>query len=279
MNFKQAKDQRLHTELALLKLAALRHALNWEAIPETLPVGNGPAARIQSAGNGAADADEKKKPLSVISEQSPVNNGQSGVSNGQSAVAVEQHPITSEPTNGYYATPSHQLPVTDYQPPVTKPAVPALPANSRLRTTAGLNARPTTTTVAQVVDEQRSNLPDKPFELAELQIAWQAFVKLREAQNDSETERMALNRAFEFDGMTIRLALDNKLQEAALNDIKVELMGYVRRELQNRTIQLEHSVVMADVKKLIYSPQDKFNFLANKNPALHDLRKIGRAHV
>lgn len=270
MNFKQAKDQRLHTELALLKLAGLRHALNWEAIPDGLPAGNGMTAQMKSAENGAATgSDEKKKPISVSSEP----------------VVSDLQPITSEPANGYHTNGSplsavanppngSQLPVTNYQAPATsKPPIPALPANSRLRTTVSLNARPTTTTVAQVVNEQRSNLPDKPFELAELQAVWQAFVKIREAQNDSETERMALNRAFDLDGMTIRLALDNKLQEAALNDIKVELMGYVRQQLQNRSVQLEHSVVIADVKKLIYSPQDKFNFLANKNPALHDLRK------
>ena len=272
MNFKQAKDQRLHTELALLKLAGLRHALNWEAMPDGLPVGNGAVAQIQSAGNGTMAPDEKKKPTLVNSEP----------------VAAESHPITSEPANGYHTNSNRQVstpagnrasPGEDPHQPNADPAsviklpAPALPANSRLRTTAGLTARTTTTTVAQVVDEQRSNLPDKPFELAELQLAWQAFVKLREARNDSETERMALNRAFELDGMTIRLALDNKFQEAALNEIKVELMSYVRKELQNRAIQLEHSVVMADVKKLIYSPQDKFNFLATKNPALHDLRK------
>ena len=276
MNFKQAKDQRLHTELALLKLAGLRHALNWETMPDALPVGNGTPAQIQSAGNGTMAPEEKKKPSSVNSEQVSVNTT-------QSEAPGEQHPITSEPANGYQTNgqstvpaenrANHQSPATSYQPPATKPPVSALPANSKLRTTVNLNARPTTTTVAQVIDEQRSDLPDKPFELVELQIAWQAFVKLREAQNDSETERMAINRAFELDGITIRLVLDNKLQEAALNDIKAELMGHVRRELQNRTIQLEHSVVIADVKKLIYSPQDKFNFLANKNPALHDLRK------
>ncbi len=287
MNFKQAKDQRLHTELALLKLAGLRHALNWEAMPDALPVGNGISGQSPAAENGMVlGGDEKKKPASV-------NSDPLAVISGQSSATGEQHPITSEPTNGYHTNGSHQPPA-NHQPPVllenrtnpggepyqsqplpapAKPPVPALPANSKLRTTANLNARPTTTTVAQVVDEQRTYLPDKPVELAELQIAWQAFGKLREAQNDSETERMALNRAFELDGLTIRLALDNKLQESALNEIKAELMGYVRKELQNRAIQLEHNVVMADVKKLIYSPQDKFNFLANKNPALHDLRK------
>ena len=30
---------------------------------------------------------------------------------------------------------------------------------------------------------------------------------------------------------------------------------------------------MAEVKKMIYSPQDKYNYLAEKNPALHKLRQ------
>jgi DNA polymerase-3 subunit gamma/tau len=43
--------------------------------------------------------------------------------------------------------------------------------------------------------------------------------------------------------------------------------------LQNRQIQVEHRVEAMEVKKLIYSAQDRYNFMADKNPALHELRK------
>ncbi len=82
-----------------------------------------------------------------------------------------------------------------------------------------------------------------------------------------------MNRDLTLDGTIIRLTLDNTLQVGVLNDFKLELVSYLRSQLQNSQLQLEHVVNLQDVKKMIYSPQDKFNFLAEKNPALHDLRK------
>lgn len=103
---------------------------------------------------------------------------------------------------------------------------------------------------------------------------WRAFSKIRQQQNDSATEQLVLNRELTLNGTVIHLTLDNTLQVGYLTDLKPELMGYLRTELQNSQIQLEHKVTVQEAKKMIYSSQDKFNFLAEKNPALHELRKV-----
>ncbi|WP_408641412.1 hypothetical protein [Spirosoma telluris] len=116
--------------------------------------------------------------------------------------------------------------------------------------------------------------PDKPFDLDDLQAAWATFARIRREKSDITTEQVVLNRELTLDGTTIHLKLDNTLQVDFLTELKPDLLGYLRSELQNSQIKLEHQVVFQEVKKMIYSSQDKYNYLAEKNPALHELRKV-----
>ncbi|WP_460940555.1 DNA polymerase III subunit gamma/tau, partial [Spirosoma humi] len=306
MNYKQAKDQRLHTELWLMKLANLRNLLNWDTLPDAVLTLNGNAAPERFPAEPSGDEKKNGKPAPDPSQQ-PTTNGHQ---------LAESQPITSEPINGYYAgsgtngslstasvQPSGQpvaltgvvtapaevkpgaAPVTVGTPTVAiKPETPARPqiappprpATSRLRSTVALTTGPVipsadaSTDVVSIAPIR----PDKPFTLDELIDVWRAFSKIRQQQNDSATEQLVLNRDLILTGTVIQLTLDNTLQVGYLTDLKPELLGYLRAELQNSQIQLEHKVTVQDTKKMIYSSQDKFNFLAEKNPALHELRKV-----
>lgn len=155
-------------------------------------------------------------------------------------------------------------------------APPTRPAGSRLRSTVSLTAGPAqaTTDTEEAVAIKAPARPDKPFTFEELQDMWQTFARLRRQQNDITSEQVVLNRELVLDGTTIHLTLDNTLQVDFLTELKPDLLGYLRRELQNSQIQIEHKVVVQEVKKMIYSSQDKFNYLAEKNPALLELRKV-----
>ncbi|QJW91351.1 DNA polymerase III subunit gamma/tau [Spirosoma taeanense] len=280
MNYKQAKDQRLHTELWLMKLANLRNLLNWEALPELPPNGS-------HSLNGSGDFPEKKNGIPQLTPE-PTHDSAS------SQALTESHPITSEPVNGYRpAVPangvnglsstgngqnSHAPKTNGAATAVTsKPQIapPTRPASSRLRSTVSLTAGPVQATADEGdVVVAAPTRPDRPFIFEQLQAAWLAFAQLRRQQNDSATEQLVLNRELVLDGTTIHLTLDNTLQVGYLTELKPDLLGYLRDKLQNSQIQLEHKVVVQEVKKMIYSSLDKFNFMAEKNPTLHDLRKV-----
>ncbi|GAB3022589.1 DNA polymerase III subunit gamma/tau [Spirosoma pulveris] len=316
MNYKQAKDQRLHTELWLMKLANLRNLLNWDAMPELSLPQNGTHSTERFS---TPEPGDEKKNGEQQSRQAPTN-----------PQLVESHPITSEPVNGYqptngvatngqpqsngYAvaangnghlasapavaspvavvtpvtTPDRPaslidsataLPTAKVMPEVrTKPQIapPQRPATSRLRSTVPLTTgpvQPSADAVAEVISTAPTR-PDKPFTFDDLQAVWRAFSKIRHQQNDSASEQLILNRDIDLKGTTIHITLDNTLQVGYLTEVKPELLGYLRTELQNSQIQLEHQVTVQEVKKMIYSSQDKFNYLAEKNPALHELRKV-----
>jgi DNA polymerase-3 subunit gamma/tau len=115
--------------------------------------------------------------------------------------------------------------------------------------------------------------PSQPFTMIALQAAWKAYAALRRQQTDNASEQIILNRDFTLNGFTVTLNLDNHIQEDLFTNMLPDLLAHLRQSLQNWQIQIEHAVVMAEVKKMIYSPQDKYNYLAEKNPALHKLRQ------
>ena len=289
MNYKQAKDQRLHTELWLMKLANLRNVLDWNTLPD-LPV-NGTRFLETSAVNPVVA--EKKNGQSTL-DSPPLTS--------RPSEQVESPPLTSEPVNEYQAvSPTNgtaingkihvngHSPATDgvvtatqpigtekpIVPPKPQPAPPTRPAGSRLRSTVSLSSAP-----AQSATDTEESVttapirPDKPFSFEELNDSWATFARLRREKSDITSEQVILNRNLTLDGTTIHLTLDNTLQVGFLTELKPDLLGYLRTELQNSQIQLEHKVTVQEVKKMIYSSQDKYNYLAEKNPALHELRKV-----
>ncbi|MBD2757513.1 DNA polymerase III subunit gamma/tau [Spirosoma validum] len=295
LNYKQAKDQRLHTELWLMKLANLRNLLNWDTLPE-LPVNGARNGESFSQARPTEPAAEKKNNIPTHTQPSPDQSDNSADDNP----IAEKHPITSEPVNsyrpavpltngaavngtiakettyqnGHTSTPNGTATVAAPVKPQMAP--PTRPASSRLRSTISLTAGPAQA-VAETDDAvtvKTPTRPDKPFILDDLQDVWNTFARIRRQQNDITSEQVVLNRELVLEGTTIHLTLDNTLQVGFLTELKPDLLGYLRTELQNSQIQLEHKVTVQEVKKMIYSSQDKFNYLAEKNPVLHELRKV-----
>ena len=293
MNFKQAKDQRLHVELCLMKLASLRDLINWEILPEpmTVPVLEPTAMNREAATatNGVAinaeQIAEKKngQPLSisdvavgVTAPESPVLVGVDEADVPETAAPTDPPPFTSEPSASYLPVfrPAAIRPVVPPLPPRT--AAPTsgvpLPATSRLRSTVGIGAKPQA--VETEVTVSTGERPSQPFTMVALQTAWKTFAALRRQQTDNATEQIILNRDFALNDLAISLNLDNHIQGDLFTAMLPELLAYLRQTLQNWQIQVEYEVVMIEVKKMMYSPQDKFNFLAEKNPAIHKLRQV-----
>lgn len=72
---------------------------------------------------------------------------------------------------------------------------------------------------------------------------------------------------------TVVIMLSNEVQRTMLTDIKQDMLDELRRLLSNKQTQLEIKVsaIMGEVKA--YKPQDKFKAMAEKNPALNELKK------
>lgn len=74
-------------------------------------------------------------------------------------------------------------------------------------------------------------------------------------------------------GTTIHLKFPNASMKEDLEKDKGQILEYLKRELNNYLIDFEIEVDKTVTKKYIYTDQDKFNKLAEKNPAVDLLRR------
>ncbi|WP_266367555.1 DNA polymerase III subunit gamma/tau [Tellurirhabdus rosea] len=263
INYKAAKNQRLHVEVCLIKLANIPNVLNLSALPESEP--NGQVVNGTHAAEVAVKKNAEPAPPPLVSEPTPVP--------APVPTAVQPVPAPVQPVPAPVSEP-----VASYEIPTPQPAtsIPR-PGSSKLRSTVGLGAKPaaSATAVAEAAVVQR-NLPDKPVDFEELQATWRQFSRLRESGGGPMTEQIMLNREIQLgdDGATIHITLDNSLQADMLNELRQDLMTYLRQHLQNSKIQLVHQVAAQESRKMIYTAQDKFNYLAEKNPALLELKQV-----
>ncbi|TAE37655.1 MAG: DNA polymerase III subunit gamma/tau [Runella slithyformis] len=232
INYKAAKNQRLHVEMLLMKLSYLPNVLTINA-----PVGAAP----------------QPAPADI---QPTVSGGQMG------AGLLPKASFTAEPPAVYEKT--------------------APPTTSKLRSTVSIGALPVPVApvAAAAVDETKAletptetSAADAEFTPEELSAVWNDFVKYREFNDGSVSEQIMLNRSFTLNGTTIQLVLDNLIQENMLNEIRYDLLGYLRNRLKNKKIQIVSKVMASDVKRNPYTPQERFNALVERNPNLLKLQQ------
>lgn len=253
INYKSAKNQRLHVEIGLMKLSQINQVLTLSELPN----------------NG----DEKKNSNSVAlqtqvrtesSEQKSVvatgtTTSQAQPSYVQSIPAMPARPVTPN------------LPST--APSVQPTARPSM-ASSKLRSTVDIE-----TTVFNPKTEVQSvdNEPVLPNfkDSFTYEAAQQALIEFAN-ERDIETLKVMLNREFVLEGTTFKLQLDNQIQMDTLVQLKQELATFLRQRLRNALIQIASEIVESSTERRPYTAQEKFEYLANKNPALLELRdKLG----
>jgi DNA polymerase-3 subunit gamma/tau len=115
---------------------------------------------------------------------------------------------------------------------------------------------------------------DRDFTTEELAGAWNNFA----AEVKEESPRISVTLSSVSPELlpdrTIILKLDNStLREAFDSHFKSRLEGHLRRSLGNSQLKLLTTVESTERGEILYSPEQKFNHLAAKNPALKDLKK------
>lgn len=134
------------------------------------------------------------------------------------------------------------------------------------------NFQEETTEVAEAELDLRPGM-QKPVQMDELRTAWFAFAQ-RKNQEGKVSEYMILNRNFELqNGTEIHLKVDNPVQVEQFNDVKAELLGELRRKVQNNKLNVMVEFVEVQDAKRLYTSIDKYNFLAEQYPLLTELKQ------
>ncbi|MFD2288732.1 hypothetical protein ACFSOV_21700 [Pedobacter petrophilus] len=71
----------------------------------------------------------------------------------------------------------------------------------------------------------------------------------------------------------IEISVESKTQEQFVVQESVELMNYLRNQLNNFAVDITFKLVERKIENRLYGNREKYDYLVNKNPKLDDLRK------
>jgi DNA polymerase-3 subunit gamma/tau len=112
--------------------------------------------------------------------------------------------------------------------------------------------------------------PDKPVVVEELKLAMEEFAESRKMQ---AAEYHLLKREFTFRNNLVTLQLSNSIEEPLLQSVRIQLTTHLRDKLQNSVISVAGVMQETVAKKMMYTNKEKFEHLAEKNPALNELKE------
>ena len=223
LHYKASKNQRLHVELALMKMAYLNSILDTS---KTSP-------------------EEVKKKSDSLKEDAPEQAKDTAPSSAATAAKF--------------------------------PAEPAKTAKSTLKLPSLSSLKEEVKEPTQVYKKQEEPTEqarkDTPFTQEQLTTHWNEFAaKLK--QEGKNNEYIAFGREVMLgENYSINIRLENDVQQDWLLSLKVEVLEFLRKKLNNNILHLVPVVLQSEAAAKPFTSKEKYNRLAEKYPVMDDLRK------
>lgn len=118
----------------------------------------------------------------------------------------------------------------------------------------------------------RSDIKDD-FNIHDLSKAWK-FVALQYHHFPDFYSTISKYEPELSDNFRIVVFLDNKTQMEEFRDRKAEILGLLRKKLNNYALDIETTIKEANGSRHVYTASEKFEFLKEKNPILSKLKEL-----
>jgi hypothetical protein len=119
--------------------------------------------------------------------------------------------------------------------------------------------------------EEEEDIRTGAFTESDLWKHWEEFAAMRKMEL-KELEYHVMQQPVTLEDTRVIVSITNPVQEDILSGFKTELVTYLRNKLANGRISVEPMLVAPDQTKLIYTNREKFQYLAEKKPALQLLK-------
>lgn len=119
------------------------------------------------------------------------------------------------------------------------------------------------------------NKPTTPFAYDDLKMAWRKYAYIAKDKGlDTLFSALTVGDPLLEDNYTIKLFVSNEVQKNFVDTNETDLLTYLRQSLNNYAISLSVEVGSeSSEKKQLYSGQDKFKDMAERNPHLKTLQQ------
>jgi DNA polymerase-3 subunit gamma/tau len=234
INFKTSRNQRLHVELALVQLCQVMEKKKIHNKSSEEPLKS-----AQSSGKAA-------KPATIEVKASAKSNTSSIVN------------TTDTPEKLNYRTPSISI-------------------KNTIKEKKGESVTGTSTANINEPSENYNDsvdLRENSFTAEQLSNAYIRFVESIKKKKPRMYSSLNSQMPQLSDNNVIRLSMNNTAQEEDFNqNIKNDLLQYLRNELQNDTLTIEILAQEHQQQSVLYTSEEKFKYMSSKNPALEKLKK------
>ncbi len=112
---------------------------------------------------------------------------------------------------------------------------------------------------------------EEDFTSEDLQIKWKEYVDRLADRPNLQSTLSDVPEIEENNRLVLKIA--NSVQDSLIDQIKPELVSFLRRELKNSKIQLLTRIEETSKEKLIYSDSEKYAEMIKKNPELDLLKQ------
>jgi len=258
LNYRNSKNQRLQVELALIKIAHLPSVLNLTAVSPLTEVKKKRAEPIAEPQNTVETTAEPAQP-EIPKVEIPVQEPEI------SKVEEKPEPAPApERETKTVAEPQAESPAKQLPKPGLFNSSPLIPNLNELVS-------------APLEEEKPSYLTGEAcdtFTAEMLLNRWNAFAEKAKKENKINLfTLMTANPPVVLENFQIELSIENKIQETQLQEARIDLMNYLRTELNNFQLDLVTKVVESTEKKRLYTASDKYQHLLEKNPQLEEFKK------
>jgi DNA polymerase-3 subunit gamma/tau len=261
LNYKISKNQRLQVELALIKLCHIPSVINLSSAG--MP--SSPEGEIKKKLNSQLKPEISAKPEYQTPEKETIISSQSLEEPGKNSIPAE---VFS----------------TEKQKDITKPESEAKkPIVSIPKTSIGSNS-----SLIPNLNDLEANYTKKEeqrieylsgesridFNIESLLKCWNDYAS--KIKNEGKINIFTIMTSYPprlLSDYIIELDIENKLQEDLLQIEKVELLNFLRTELKNFSIDLQTRILEQIQKKRLYTSNEKYQHMLEKNPNLEEFRK------
>jgi DNA polymerase-3 subunit gamma/tau len=250
ISYKSSKNQRLQVELALMQLCSI---------------------------NSIGTDTEKKNELSEVQIATPTKNTSTNIATtapiktAGKAVNIEPTQVQEKiaPVNPEVkiANATIEITTTVVKKPIIKTASPSI--NSHLSSEKK----------TEIKSENNPNLintsqPKTNFSLDALEIIWDKYANnLKEKGKTNLATALLSKRPVLSNETTIEFTITNKAIEETINEDKMNFLSYLRKELNNYSIQLNLVLSATEDKTNLYTATDRYKRLSEKNPFISKFKQ------
>lgn len=277
LSYKNSKNQRLQVELALIKMCHIPSVLQLASLPAT-------------------DEDQIKKKTSLSS--APKTESTTDLPVPRQALAevtrpaAEPVPPVIQPEIPRQALPPQIEPASTAPTPEDKPnpiaskidlplsgKISLKPQASALKT--GTTLIPSLTALENIASGLDDNEPKYVFGEDRENFSRQDFMKVWEeyAQKVKEEHKinfytlLTSNEPILEEGTQVTILIENLAQESILQNELVDFLNFLRTRLRNFDISVTTKKIERKLENRLYTSSEKYQYLAEKNPALEELRR------